>query len=78
MKKRTSYVLSKPTIEKADAVLKQMRIEQARLNLSKSNKKLGVVVPKSLDVSTSTETTSSTRISDNNTRAKSKSKSKKS
>jgi hypothetical protein len=72
MKKKT-YVPSKSTNEKAGAVLKEMRIEQARLDLSKSNKRMGL---RPLDVSTS-ETTTKTTISNNNDASRPRSNSKK-
>lgn len=73
MKKKT-YVLSKPTIEKADAVLKQMRIEQARSDLSKSNRRIGM---KSLDVSSLYTTTPSATSTQASTQASTSAKSKK-
>jgi hypothetical protein len=42
MKKRT-YVLSKSTSEKADAILGQIRRENAVKDLLKSNKRMGII-----------------------------------
>jgi hypothetical protein len=76
MKKKASspYIPSKSTNEKADAILRQMRTDQAKVDLSKSNKKLGIViVPKSLDVSTSAQKAAmSTTQTSNNNRARSR------
>ena len=59
--KKKAYMPSKAISERANAILGEMRRKQAVEDLSRSNKKMGLVVPKSLDVSTSESNTTTTK-----------------